>query len=180
MFIIASYTNLADANSAYQVLLDSGISKDDISISANESTAKNMTTSVENNDKNFIEKLAGGSAAGAISGGALGFLVGATSIALGTTALLVTGPLALALGGSALAANTAIGAAVGGVGGSLVSGLTNIGVSEDEAQIIQDNLQANGAIIYVETTSYQEGSVKQILQRTNPQVLTSAAGSDGI
>lgn len=88
----------------------------------------------------------GGTLAGATSGGALGALTGLLAGAVSTTipgaVLLVAGPLALTWG--------LTGAAIGALGGGLLGALTDIGFSQEKAQLISDSIMRGDVVVTVE------------------------------
>lgn len=170
MTSIASYPNSASAQKAYDMLIAAGIKQSNISVASRDPSQMNKQTNSNMNvekDSDVVKDAVGGTTTGAVTGGAVGFLMGAAALTIpGFGPLLAAGPLAAAIGGSSLAANTAIGAAVGGLGG-LASGLIKSGVDEAKAKDIETNLQNGGAIIAVkeddDSTSYTE-----ILNQTSP------------
>jgi uncharacterized membrane protein len=167
MTIIASYPNNTQAQLAYNKLLETGLDKEHISVASRqpETIPENMQGK---NVSDVAADVTGGTTTGAVTGAAVGFLIGAAALAIpGFGALLISGPLAAAIGGS-LAANTAVGAAIGGLGG-FASGLMKAGVNEEDAKAIESNLQNGGVIIAVKDDA--EGSHKTLLELTDPTSL---------
>jgi hypothetical protein len=163
MTIIAQYPNNTTAQNAYDSLLAAGLSKDHISVASRqpETIPEHMQAK---DDSDIAADITGGTTTGAVTGAAVGFLIGAAAIAIpGFGALLISGPLAAAVGGS-LAANTAVGAAIGGLGG-FGSGLIKAGANEADAKSMETHLQNGGVIIAVQDDS--EGSHRNILESTS-------------
>jgi hypothetical protein len=107
MTLIASYANSNLAQMAYNELLNSGLSKDQISVATLESDVANKIQS-----SNGASDVTGGTVSGAVTGAAVGFLIGAAALTIpGLGPLLVGGPLQAALG-SGLAAEATLGAAI--------------------------------------------------------------------
>ncbi len=164
MTIIASYPSNTAAQSAYDMLLAAGITKEHISVASRE--PENISDNMHGkNVSDVASDVTGGTTSGAVTGAAVGFLIGAAALAIpGFGALLISGPLALAIGGS-LAANTAVGAAIGGLGG-FASGLMKAGANETDAKYMEEHLQNGGIIIAVKDD--MKGSHKQMLESTHP------------
>ena len=167
MTIIASYPNNNSAQSAYDLLLASGANREDVSVASRqpETIPDNMQGK---HTSDVASDVTGGTTSGAVTGAAIGFLLGAAALAIpGLGALLISGPLAAAIGGS-LAANTAVGAAIGGLGG-FGSGLIKAGANETEAKLMEENIQNGGVIIAVKDD--MQGTYKTVLQNTHPTSL---------
>src|SRR5688500_8927221 len=98
----------------------------------------------------------GGAATGALTGGLLGGLIAAAAalIVPGIGPILAGGLLASALSGAA------IGAAAGGVLGALVG----LGVPEEEAAVLQEELQAGKVVVTVRTVG-RAAEARDILSR---------------
>jgi hypothetical protein len=167
MTIIASYQNNDSAQSAYDMLTNAGVTKEHISVASRQpETIPDHMQGKSVSDA--ASDVTGGTTSGAVTGAAVGFLIGAAALAIpGFGALLISGPLAVAIGGS-LAANTAVGAAIGGLGG-FASGLIKAGANEADAKHIETELQNGGVIIAVKDD--MEGSHKKLLESTHPTSL---------
>lgn len=168
MTIIASYPNNTGAQSAYDMLLAAGITKEHISVASRQPETDSTSSMHVSNDVETAADVTGGTTSGAVTGAAVGFLIGAAALAIpGFGALLISGPLAAAVGGS-LAANTAVGAAIGGLGG-FASGLIKAGANEADAKAMEEHLQNGGVIIAVKDD--MEGTHKRMLESTHPNSL---------
>jgi hypothetical protein len=163
MTIIASYPNNNSAQSAYDMLLAAGVTKDHISVASRQ--PETMPDHMQASASDSAVDVTGGTTTGAVTGAAVGFLIGAAALAIpGFGALLISGPLAAAVGGS-LAANTAVGAAIGGLGG-FASGLVKAGADEADAKAMENHLQNGGVIVAVKDD--MEGTHKRMLESTHP------------
>ena len=170
MTTIATYSNTDKAQKAYDMLIQAGIDKTHMSIASQdpERTSKHMNVEVQNGS-DVAKDVTSGTTTGALSGAAVGFLAGVAALTIPVFGpLLISGPLAVALGGSALAANTAVGAAVGGLGG-LASGLVKAGANEADAAQIESSLMSGGVIIALKDDD--SGSHLSALKNTNPDAL---------
>jgi hypothetical protein len=163
MTIIAQYQNNTAAQSAYDMLLEAGLTKEHISVASLQ--PETIPDHMQGKDASEVAAdVTGGTTTGAVTGAAVGFLIGAAALSIpGFGALLISGPLAAAVGGS-LAANTAVGAAIGGLGG-FGSGLIKAGANEADAKSMENHLQNGGVIIAVQDDS--EGSHRSIMERTS-------------
>ena len=167
MTIIASYPNNTSAQSAYDMLLAAGVTKEHISVASRQ--PETIPEHMQGKDVSDVAAdVTGGTTTGAVTGAAVGFLIGAAALAIpGFGALLISGPLAAAVGGS-LAANTAVGAAVGGLGG-FASGLMKAGADEVDAKAMETNLQNGGVIVAIKDD--MEGTHRRMLESTHPSSL---------
>ncbi len=172
MTTIASYSNTDKAQKAYDSLLAAGIDRSQMSIASQDpdKTSELMDTEV-NNGSDAAKDVTSGTTTGALSGAAVGFLAGVAALTIPVFGpLLISGPLAAAIGGSALAANTAVGAAIGGLGG-LASGLVKAGANEADAQMIESNLKSGGVMIALKNDD--SSNHLEALKNTNPDSLVT-------
>lgn len=93
-----------------------------------------------------------GAGAGAVVGGALGWLTGTGALAIpGVGPFIAAGPLMAALGG------VAIGAATGGVAG----GLIGLGIPEYEAKLYEGKLCSGNVLLSVHTDNGDEAKLAE-------------------
>jgi len=178
MTTIATYNNLESANNALDKLMESGISRDYISIAALEETSKKMHTNIVTNNNNPIGDIVGGTTGGILSGaglgGIIGLLAGVAALTIPTLgALLITGPLVAALGFSALAANAVAGAAIGGTAAGvagLATGLTKAGLDAADANKIEHDIKSGGVMLAVDDDSQM---TQDIIQATKPNTMAT-------
>jgi len=109
------------------------------------------------------ETPAGPSSAAAV-GGALGWLVGASALALAGGVFIVAGPVMAALG--------SMGEAVGNIAGAL----TGLGVPEIDAKQFEGRIASGGMLLSVHTDDenwFTQG--KEILQQTGAEEITATS-----
>ena len=137
--VVARFDSRETAQRAIEALTAAGFHEDDIGFAMKSDSAPPH----EVTDLAAAEGPGGGAATGALTGGLLGGLIAAAAalIVPGVGPVLAGGLLASALGGAA------IGAAAGGVLGALVG----MGVPEEEAALLHEELQAGKAIVTVRT-----------------------------
>ncbi len=129
---IGVFTDVAQARHAIDELRRAGFSDEEIGF-----LSRVSETDAGGND------VEGNAATGAISGGVVGGILGAAA------ALLIPG-LGPAIAGGILAA-TVGGVAIGATAGGLIGVLTGLGVSQNEAQFYQRELEAGRTIVTVKS-----------------------------
>jgi len=161
--IVALFNDQQDMDSAMNELRDVGYNPTEISI-----VYKDVTKSGDQ-----AEDTAADATVGAVSGATTGALVGAGAGLLAATvlpglgAVLLGGPIAAALGLTGTAAATVSGAATGAVAGSLIGALTNLGLSKQEANYYQSQLEEGAALIAIPVKDTGELQVSSILEYHN-------------
>ncbi|MES3004584.1 MAG: DUF1269 domain-containing protein [Patescibacteria group bacterium] len=137
------FPNKAKAEEVINQLRDINISDKDISC-----VYKDHEGDVK--DSQTGEKVGGGAVAGATTGAVLGTIAGlvvANGILPGLGTLFVAGPLATALGLSGAAATTVAGAATGAAAGGLIGGLSQLGVSDEDAKLYENHVRRGGVLV---------------------------------
>jgi len=143
VFCIA--TTYEQAEQIVARLKNSGFSNTDIS-ALFPNTQGTIDFAHEKNPKGSEEATAG-AGAGAVVGGAVGWLAGIGALAIpGIGAFVVAGPIMAMLGGAAL------GATLGGITGALVG----MGIPEDEAERYEGRLKEGNILISVHSKSLAE------------------------
>jgi uncharacterized protein (TIGR02271 family) len=95
---------------------------------------------VEEEGHEQIEDMAKGAGTGALFGGLAGLLVGLTALAIpGLGPVIASGPLAAAIAG----------AGIGATAGGLISGLTRLGVPEQDANYFAEGVRRGGTLVSV-------------------------------
>ena len=150
--VVGRFDSREAAQRAIEALTEAGFLADDIGFAMKSDGAPPH----EVTDLGAAEGAGGGAATGALTGGLLGGLIAAAAalIVPGVGPVLAGGLLASALGGAA------IGAAAGGVLGALVG----LGVPEEEAAVLHEELQAGKAIVTVRTAD-RAAEARAILDR---------------
>jgi hypothetical protein len=152
--IIGFFRSRAEGEQAYNALLSSGYTTDQVSMVVGD-TREHELPAIGPRQETGAEAEAG---SGAVIGGMAGLAVGMIATVLpGIGALLAIGPLAGAIGGLGL------GAATGGVIGML----RDHGVSEDEAEFYAEGVKRGGAIVTVHGVTDDKASDARKLLKHN-------------
>jgi hypothetical protein len=151
--VVGIFETRTEAESAIQRLKESGIAPDAISIAM-----KDVRESGDLVDSTGVHDLSGeGATAGAVSGAAVGSLiglalVGSTFVLPGVGTFLIGGPLAAALAGAG------IGAASGGLLGALIGA----GIPEAEAEHYATGIEQGHILISTNVPDGQAATVRKI------------------
>jgi hypothetical protein len=159
--IVGSFDSFEEAQEVFRDLQQSGFSRDDISIIANNATGR-LATSAGDLPPDAPATLsdtgsgaATGAAAGGVLGGAAGLVVGLMGLAIpGIGPIVAAGPLAAALAG----------AGVGAVAGGLIGGLTGAGVSEEDANYYAESVRRGGALVTVRADEARAEEAARIMR----------------
>jgi uncharacterized membrane protein len=147
------YDTYEHAKAAVRDLEAAGVPGADISIISKDADG-NVT---ETNDG--TSGAATGASVGTVLGGGAGLLAG-----LGMMAIPGIGPVVAA----GWLAATALGAVVGMAGGGILGALTDLGVSDDHANVYAESLRRGGTLIAVKTAELSSSSVNAIMDRHGP------------
>ena len=161
--ITALYKEPTAASLAIDNLInDAKVYREDISVIVNDST-KGKHFDIEVNSK-----LPEGATAGAAIGGTLG------AIAAGLTAVgVVAAPgIGLVAAGPVLA--TLAGAGAGGTIGGLSGALIGLGVSENEAKVVADEVANGNVLLMVDAHDNHTEEVKQVFEDTGATSIHAA------
>ena len=150
--VVASFNRLADATAALRDLREAGFAETDINLLASRAT--------QDAEPGLVEDTASGAATGAIAGGALGGAAGLAAALMGLAIpgvgpILAAGPIAAALAG----------AGAGALAGGVVGALTDVGVSESDAQVYAESVRRGGAVITVRSDESRAAVAEEILDR---------------
>lgn len=159
---VAMYRDFDTARQAVEALVSSGISRDKISLVANDTTtgySKNLQSSDQVGGADGDVEAPEGAGFGAVIG---------TLIGLGSVLIPGVGPVigAGTLGAAALAAG--IGAASGAVTGGLAASMIDMGIPEEDAHAYSEGIRRGGAMVSVVVDSGEEDRVESILNRYSP------------
>lgn len=158
--IVGSFDSFEEAQEVFRDLQQSGFSRDDISIIANNATGTLTTTGELPPDAPATlhdtgSGAATGAAAGGVLGGAAGLVVGLMGLAIpGIGPIVAAGPLAAALAG----------AGVGAVAGGLIGGLTSAGVDEEDAHYYAEAVRRGGALVTVRSDDSRADEATRIMR----------------
>ena len=150
--VVASYNHLDDASAAMRDLREAGFAESDLNLLASRTTREDVGEADAGT--------ASGAATGAIAGGALGGAAGLAASLMGLAIpgvgpILAAGPIAAALAG----------AGAGAVAGGVVGALTDVGVSERDAQFYAESVRRGGAVVTVRTDEARAALAEEILDR---------------
>lgn len=143
--IAGIFYNQRQANDAVSALMQRGFTQQDISILMSDE-AKKRHFHGDNNMDEAAKGGAVGAAAGGVLGGLLAALTAVGSLTIPGVGLLAAGPLVAALSG------LGAGAALGGIGGALVS----VGFAEAEAKRYEDQIRKGNVVLIVRTDKEEE------------------------
>jgi hypothetical protein len=166
--IVGSFDTYEDVERAYRSLVNEGIPAADISVVAADPDSRILGPGGLPSDAPAqLHDTGAGAARGAgigAAGGAIaGLVVGLMGLALpGIGAIAVAGPIAAALGG----------AGVGAVAGGILGGLTNLGVTEEEAHGYAEFVRRGGALLIVRTDSDLGPEITELMRRNNAVDIT--------
>jgi hypothetical protein len=153
--VVASFNRLADASAAMRDLRAAGFAETEINL-----VASRAARDVASDAGDVVADTASGAATGALAGGALGGAAGLAVSLMGLAIpgigpILAAGPIAAALAG----------AGAGAVAGGVVGALTDVGVSETDAQIYAESVRRGGAVVTVRTDEARAAAAEEILDR---------------
>ena len=150
--VVASFNRLADASAAMRDLREAGFPETDINLLASRTT--------QDTEPGIVEDTTSGAATGAIAGGALGGAAGLAAALMGLAIpgvgpILAAGPIAAALAGAGACA----------VAGGVVGALTDVGITESDAQVYAESVRRGGAVVTVRTDESRAAQAEEILDR---------------
>lgn len=159
--LTALFYDVNSASRALDALLDTGVSRHDISLLTSEAGARSHFSIREGN------KAGEGAATGGMIGGTLGLIAGTlVTAATAGVGILATGPIMVGLAG------LGTGAVVGGIAGAL----TGMGVPEHEAKFYEREVKERNAIlIAVAADERSEHRITELLRRYNPAEINEHA-----
>jgi len=160
--IVCAFDSMSDAQAAVQDLVQAGISRDQISLVANDNAGNySRDLGTTGKDPNSVdgttvgENLAAGTGIGALGG----LLIGLGALAIpGVGPVIAAGPIAALIGG----------AVSGAVGGGLIGVLKKSGVPDEDAAAYDAHLRRGGALLTVDANTSDVDRINSILDRHNP------------
>ncbi len=158
---LGTYKTHADADRAINELVATGVKNSDISYIYTDSQGD--MKDAQTGDKIGAGTI-GGATTGAVIGGIAGLIV-ANGILPGIGSLFVAGPLAAALGLTGAAATTVAGAATGAAAGGIIGGLTQFGVSHEDAELYESLVKKGDVLVVARTESVT--SMMDVFTRTS-------------
>lgn len=157
------YDDYETAARAYNDLERAGISKDDISIVANNGEGwyeHGLEPGRIDRDGDGVDDRTEGAAAGAGIGGTVGGIAGLLA-GLGLMAIPGLGPVVA----TGWLASTAMLAVAGGAAGGLIGSLTQHGVDEDDAHAYAEGVRRGGALVTARIAAEDRVRVEAIMDR---------------
>jgi len=142
--VVGYFDQYSQAQVAVRALVDTGVSRSDISLVASDPTGEYAKLGGDNTptDPNATSYTAAGAGTGAVVGGIGGLLVGIGALAIpGVGPVIAAGPLA----------TTLLGAGVGAAAGGLIGVLMDAGIPENEAHYYAEGVRRGGAVVTIST-----------------------------
>ncbi len=157
--VVALFDSVTDADRAVTDLVQAGITRDHISVVANNSTgAVNTSTSTTTTTDTDH--------AGPVGGSLFGALVGAV-VGLGAILIPGIGPV-IAAGPLIGAAGAIAGAVIGGTTGGITGGLLGLGVPQEEIHYYAEGVRRGGTLVTANVDEGMATTAENIFERYNP------------
>ena len=155
--VVGLFDDRGAAQNAVRELMSEGFRGEEVSVVSKKPDGKGVEVEyVEEDGHEQIGDMAKGAGTGAAIGGAAALLLSLTALTIpGIGPVLAAGPLA------ALIAGAGIGATAGG----LVSGLTRLGLGDDEAHTYAEGLKRGGTLVTVNTDNHHADLAVNLLRR---------------
>lgn len=155
--VVGLFDDRGAAQNAVLELTAGGFRGDEVSVVSKKPDGKGVEVEyVEEDGREQIEDMAKGAGTGAAIGGAAALLLSLTALSIpGIGPVLAAGPLV------ALIAGAGIGATAGG----LVSGLTRLGLGDDEAHTYAEGLRRGGTLVTVNTDDQRADLAVGVMRR---------------
>ncbi len=167
--LVAVFNDINDANRAVEELVASGVSRDRVSVVANNATGEyssyvnaDGTTAAPVDDD--AVKAGQGAGFGAVSGGIIGALIGLGALAIpGIGPIIAAGPIAAALTGGV------IGAVAGAPTGGIVAALVKThSIDAEDADMYAESLRRGGVLVTAEVDDGMADRARDILDNYGP------------
>ncbi|HEY0099898.1 MAG TPA: YsnF/AvaK domain-containing protein [Pyrinomonadaceae bacterium] len=158
--VIGLFDNRAEAQSVVQELLSENFRREDISVMSKklegQDAGDERVEYVEEDGDEQIKDMAKGAGTGAAIGGLAGLLLSLTALAIpGIGPVVAAGPLAAIIAG----------AGIGATAGGLISGLTRLGVTEEDANYYAEGVRRGGTLISVDAADDRAERAVAIMKR---------------
>ena len=154
--VVGLFDRTLEAEDAIDELQKSGISRDQISIIAKETSAAS--------DQQTASASAG-AGAGAVIGGIAGLVAGLGALAIpGLGPIIAGGPLAMAIG------SAGVGAAAGGI----IGALTGMNIPESDANYYAEGVRNGRALVLVRAEGIEAEHARDILNQSGAQIESHA------
>lgn len=158
--VIGLFDNRAEAQSVVQELLSENFRREDISVMSKKLEGQERQGEhveyVEEDGDEQIKDMAKGAGTGAAIGGLAGLLLSLSALAIpGIGPVVAAGPLAAIIAG----------AGIGATAGGLISGLTRLGVPEEDANYYAEGVRRGGTLVSVDAADDRAESAVAIMKR---------------
>lgn len=157
--VVGYFDDFAQAERAVRVLVQSGFSRDHISLLVGDPKGEYAKYGVSPQTTVTAESgsgIAAGAGTGAVVGGLGGLLLGLAALAIpGIGPVIAAGPLGAAL----------LGAGLGTVSGGIIGALVDIGVAEQEARDYAEALRRGGTVVAVKTEGLMIDRAIEIMEQ---------------
>ncbi len=159
--VIGLFDNRAEAESVIQSLVGEGFRRNDIAVMSKKNEGRDdkqgeTVAYVEEDGEEQIKDMAKGAGTGAAIGGLAGLLLSLTAVAIpGIGPVLAAGPLAAVIAG----------AGIGATAGGLISGLTRLGVPEEDANYYAEGVRRGGTLVSVEASDERAEAAVRIMKQ---------------
>jgi uncharacterized protein (TIGR02271 family) len=153
---VGYFRDRSAADRAYDLLLQRGFTKNDISIVGRGTDGKTEVAADEGHHVTAGE--------GVATGGIFGLLLGAAAMLIpGIGPIVAVGPLAAGLAGAVT------GGVTGAVTGGIVGALEHAGVPEDEARHYEERFKEGGYLVTVHTDERRYGDARAVLEQSGAE-----------
>ncbi|MBC8163279.1 MAG: hypothetical protein H7Z42_18880, partial [Roseiflexaceae bacterium] len=158
--IVGLFDTRPMADQAVRSFEENGISRDDISVVANNAEGTAETT----DGSSAATGAATGAIGGSVLGGTIGLLVGLGALAIpGIGPVIAAGPIAAALG---VGGTTAlVGAGIGAVSGGLLGALVGAGIPEEDANYYAEGVRRGGTLVMARVDDAMVGTAYSLMQQ---------------
>jgi hypothetical protein len=172
--VIGLFDSYDVAQDVVQELVDSGFTRDHISLVSQKAEEAQAVGETHNGDA-----VGTGAVGGTVLGGALGLLVGAGLLIIpGIGPILAAGPIAAAIGTTTAAVGAAaLGAGIGAATGGLAGALIGAGIPDEEAEYYVEGVRRGGRLVLVETDGTEENRARTIMQQHGAADIQERAAS---
>ena len=160
------YDNYEEAAHTVRALEAAGVPHDDISIVGNNADNLHAATTATAEGTTDATKTGAGATTGTVLGGGLGLLTG-----IGLLAIPGVGPVVAA--GWLIA--TVTGAGIGAAGGGLLGSLVHAGVPEDHAHTYAEGVRRGGTLVSVRGDDSQATAIEGVLEGRNAAAVDMTA-----
>ncbi|WP_428394488.1 general stress protein [Lichenicoccus sp.] len=162
------YDDFQDAQRTVEALQTAGVPHDDISIVSNNADSRHGATAAGASGTGDVNETRAGTGAstGTLVGGGIGLLTG-----LGLLAIPGVGPVVAA--GWLIA--TATGAGIGAAGGGLLGSLVHAGVPEGHAHAYAEGVRRGGTLVTVRGEESQADRIESVLNGRMPAAVDMTA-----